>query len=153
MAELTVVQQLEEAGKKIVSLEQAALDAAQAHASALAALALEKEEALKALEVEKASVVSAQAKANEANTALETEKATREKAESELANAKKVRANPAYAAAGTAGSKTPVAEGGSIGGAGAVMTREQAEQEYKKIDDPVARARFRAEHKKELELK
>jgi hypothetical protein len=69
----------------------------------------------------------------------------------ELEAAKKTLANPAFGAAAAKGDNVAVEEGGAA--AKSMMTFAEAHAEYKKINDPHARAEFRAKHAVELQLK
>lgn len=145
----TIVQQLEESQKACAAaissnVEQAAQivaitgerDAAKtAHADAVKAHADE--------------LAKVKASATKASEDLAGEIAAHGSTKQQLEKAQHALAHPAFADAATRGEKKPTAEGGT-GTEIPPATPEQVQAEYRKIEDPVARARFRNEHKKEL---
>lgn len=124
-----------EDAKRIATLQSAGEAAAKENADLKAAAAKVEVEHKAALEL-----IAAE------RDALKVEK---EALATELANAKKTLENPAFKAAQADGQKQATAEGGQPPVV-VPMTQAEAEAELKKITDPVARAKFRAEHMKEL---
>lgn len=147
----TVAKQLENALAKIGELGAQV----KSLTDSVAALTAERDTAVKALETEKATCAKAIAEANAATTVAQTELANEiaghGATKKDLEKARHALANPAFADAGTRGQSKGTDEGGSSA-SDVPMTPAQANAEYKKIEDPVARARFRSEHAKELGL-
>jgi len=82
--------------------------------------------------------------------ALTAEQAAHSATKTDLEAKTKALANPAFAQAAVAGDKNAVAVGGAE--AIAVKSKDELEQEYRKLTDPLERKAFRTQHAKELGL-
>lgn len=143
----TVVQDLEKAAGRIVELEAALAASGNALTAAQAAI----EDGAKALADERAVSAKAREAVKAAADALAAEQASHAQTKAQLEQAQKELENPAYLAVKNQGSSAAVPEGGAQ--AAEKKTRAEWSAEHNAITDPVAQARFRSEHRKELGLK
>jgi hypothetical protein len=145
---------IEELAATKADLDAKVLALANAEAAMKAAVDLAGQAKKELDDVKAAMAAMESAKAEELaklDGAVKAEAVAHEGTKQKLEKAEKALANPAFAAAAAVGSSVAVPVGGAE--ATSVMTREQALAEYKKIEDPAARAQFRADHAAELKLK
>lgn len=139
---MTLIEQLSAAQERIAELETGAKSSVDQIAAASAAQKLAEDAAVKVAADAKAEAEKHAADLAENAKLLEAEQAARKATEAELAKAKLALANPAFADAAIVGSKAPAADGG-VPSSEVQMTKEQAEAEYRKIEDARARSEYR----------
>lgn len=140
---MTVVEQLEASVKELAELKASSDAQAQEIAALKAQLEEQSKQGVEAL-------ASAKVAADEAVKALTVEQAAHAEAKAELEKARAALANPAFAAAAVKGQDEATPEGAAE--AVAVKSAADLLAEYRAIADPVERARWRADHMKELGL-
>lgn len=137
----------------IEELVQAKADLASMDASVKAGVALV-EAANKERDEIKAQLSAIEIKSAEelkkVSDVLAAEQVAHVSTKTDLEKAKKVLANPAFAAAASKTSDVPLAEGGSA--ETVIKTKADCIAEHKKITDPIAQARYRRDNAKELGL-
>lgn len=145
----TVVEELTEAHARIATLEASATESLTQHESALSTIAARDA----TIKEHVATIAARDATIAASAVSIKAEQDANEATRAELATAKTALANPAFAAAAATGSKakdgaTPAA----VHEDGAPATKAEAIAQYRKIEDPKARAEYRVQHKDILGL-
>lgn len=139
---MTIVEQLSAAQERIAELEASVKVSGEQTVAAEAKINAANEASVKAAADLKAATEKYAADLAEHGKALEAEQSAHKATAAELAKAKLALANPAFADAAIVGSAGPVAEGGTPSSK-IKVTKEQAEAEYRKIEDARERAEYR----------
>jgi hypothetical protein len=138
---MTIIEQLSAAQERIAELEASTkLAGEQAVAAEAKAAAAQDSSAAAIAEMKSASEKHTFELAEQVKK-LEAEQAAHKATAEELAKTKAMLANPAFADAAAAGSKDPVTSG--IAPVNDKMTRDQAEAEYRKIENSRERTEYR----------
>lgn len=138
---MTIIEQLSAAQERIAELEASTKLAGEQAVAAEAAAAAAKDSSAAAIAEMKAASEKHTAELAEQVKKLEAEQAAHNATAEELAKTKAMLANPAFADAAATGSKAPVIF--SAAPMQDKMTRDQAEAEYRNIEDSRERTAYR----------
>lgn len=142
---MTIVEQLSAAQERIAELEASVKVSGEQTVAAEAKINAANEASVKAAADLKSATEKHAADLAEHAKVLEAEQLAHKADAAELAKAKLALANPAFADAAIVGSKAPVAAGGTPA-TDQPKTQEQAQAEYRKIEDAKERADYRREN-------